>query len=79
MTKRSTLPQTRRHILVFDEDWELLQRLYGEGSESRLGVSAAVREIVHAKCQQLRQQLANRRDARQNPDDSAAALDSPPT
>lgn len=48
MSKRARLPQSRHHIIIFDEDWEWLNATYGQGTESTLGVSNAIREIVHA-------------------------------
>lgn len=57
MSRRSKLPQHRRHIFVYDEDWEFLHESYGPGTESRLGVSGAIREVVHQKVLVLRAQL----------------------
>lgn len=50
MSKKSTLPQSRHHILVYDEDWEFLQQNYGPGSAAAaVGVSGAIRAIVHQR------------------------------
>jgi hypothetical protein len=49
MTKKSTLPQSRRHILVFDEDWEFLEQEFGKQSAHPIGVSEVIRMIVHAR------------------------------
>ena len=55
MSKKSKLPQSRRHILVYDEDWEYLMRHYGPGSvRSDVGVSRAIREVLHQRVQGLR-------------------------
>lgn len=54
MTKRSILPQHPRHILIYDEDWEFLQAAYGPHSEKKLGVSVAVRTIIHSYIKRLR-------------------------
>lgn len=80
MTKRSELPQRRRHVIVFDEDWEFLLRHYGADTDARLGAGAAVRQIVHARVKQLRELMAQRADARAasgaaNADSALASLD----
>ncbi len=62
MPRKAKLPQRRRHIFVFDEDWEFLNQAYGVDSPSRLGVSVAVREIIHVKVLALRAQLQDRYD-----------------
>lgn len=49
MSRKARLPQSRRHIFVYDEDWEWIVENYGPGSESRIGISGAIREILHAK------------------------------
>ena len=56
MSKKSLLPQTRRHILVYDEDWEFLQANYGPDSQSKLGVSEAIRKIIHQRVLGLKAQ-----------------------
>lgn len=66
MSKKALLPQSRRHILVYDEDWSYLQQLFGMDTDARLGVSGAIRQIIHAKCRQLRERELARRDARQS-------------
>lgn len=50
MSKKSRLPQSRHHILVYDEDWEFLMQNYGPGSHnSQLGVSGAIRAVIHQR------------------------------
>lgn len=49
MSKKSLLPQKPRHILVYDEDWEFLDQHYGPGSAKPLGISRAIREIIHQR------------------------------
>jgi hypothetical protein len=66
MSKRAELPQSRRHVLIFDEDWAWLDTQYGPYSKSRLGTGVAVRKIVHQRVQQLRQAEQDRIDSRQN-------------
>lgn len=47
--KKSPIPQSRRHVMVFDEDWDWLNQEYGAGSKNNVGVGVAIRTIVHAK------------------------------
>ncbi len=50
MSKKSTLPQSRHHIIIFDEDWEWLSQNYGPGSHnSMVGTSGAIRAIIHQR------------------------------
>lgn len=49
MPRKAMLPQTRRHIFVYDEDWDWIVENYGPGSETGLGISGAIRAIIHAK------------------------------
>lgn len=50
MVKKSRLPQSRHHILIYDEDWNWLNQNYGPGSfGSAVGISGAIRELVHQR------------------------------
>ncbi len=52
---RTPLPSSRHHIMLFDEDWEFLNRAYGKpGGMHAIGVSEAIRAIVHAKVVSLK-------------------------
>lgn len=62
MSKRSELPQSRRHVLIFDEDWTFLSTHYGPSAASPIGVGVAVRKIVHARVAALRAQHAELMD-----------------
>jgi hypothetical protein len=59
MTRKALLPQRPRHILVYDEDWDFLRDAYGPGSAKPVGISPAIRTIIHAFCQRLRQREAD--------------------
>lgn len=65
MSKRAERPQSRRHILVFDEDWEYLDKLYGPQGLKRIGVGPAIRQIIHAKVKALKAREIGMRDSRQ--------------
>jgi hypothetical protein len=47
MSKKVNRPQSRRHIFVYDEDWEFLETNFGLTSQARIGTSATIREIIH--------------------------------
>ena len=58
MSRKSLLPQHRRHVHIYDEDWEyltqLIERHYGKKADEITGVSSAIRLIIHTKVQQLK-------------------------
>lgn len=64
MSKKSELPQTRRHVLVFDEDWAWLEAQYGQYSASRIGTGTAIKTIIHHQVRALRQRVEDNLDAR---------------
>lgn len=57
MSKRSTIQSTRRHVFIYDEDWEFLETTFGKFSEQKVGTSAAIRQIVHKYCENLRNKI----------------------
>lgn len=54
MTRRSPLPQSRRHIFIYEEDWEFLDLYFGRSGIKPIGTSAAIRTILHAFVQRQR-------------------------
>lgn len=64
--RRSTEPQSRRHIWVFDEDWAYLEKHFGEA----LGVGPSIRQIVRLYVNQLRAKTTKKLDEPQAPEDS---------
>lgn len=58
MPRKSDLPKSRHHVMLFDEDWDFLEQNYGPNSQSGIGVSAAIAAIVHAKVRALRAKAA---------------------
>lgn len=62
MSKRSILPQTRRHIWLYDEDWEFMLQMWGRDSPSRVGVSVAIRELIHRRIGQIKQSQVDELD-----------------
>lgn len=45
--RKAARPHTPRHIPIFDEDWEFLDKMYGPGSASKLGIGPTIRQVVH--------------------------------
>lgn len=58
MTRRLPLSQSRRHVLIFDEDWEFLNTWFGNSSSVKTGVGPAIRAIVHQRIEYLRAKQA---------------------
>ena len=58
--RKGAQSQSRRHIHIYDEDWEWLLKHFGPESPERFGTSKAVRNIIHAfvKASKARQQTA---------------------
>ncbi len=66
MSRRPEIPQSRRHVIIFDEDWDFLLDHYGPHSDSRHSAGWAIRQLVHKGVLQLRasaQALADQRPA----------------
>ncbi len=62
MSRRAEMPQTRRHILIFDEDWDWLDANYGHYSSNRIGTGVAVRKLIHSHVRALRQRVQDNLD-----------------
>lgn len=48
MPRKSIAPQSRRHIWIFDDDWEYIESRFGKLSPAGIGTSAAVRRLIQA-------------------------------
>jgi hypothetical protein len=64
MSKKLTLPATRRHLEIFNEDWEFLESEYGRYSASRVGISEVVRAMIHKWVLTLKARAAEAADGR---------------
>jgi hypothetical protein len=63
MSKKALLPQSRRHVMIYDEDWDWLERHYGQGSpHEKIGISGAVKTLVHKFVSKSRDNLLQRLD-----------------
>jgi hypothetical protein len=67
MSRKSALPQSRRHLMIFDEDWEFLDSQYGMYSASKIGVGTAVKMLVHQRVMQIKARATELFDSRQAP------------
>ena len=54
MSRKVSLPQSRRHVQIFDEDWDFLMQEFGPGAKNNIGVGVAIRTIVHAKVSDMK-------------------------
>ena len=55
-------PSTRRHLMIRDDDWEFLNMAYGPGSRSKMGISNALRELIHTSVMRMRARVEARLD-----------------
>lgn len=63
MSRRHELPSSRRHVMIFDDDWQWLEANYGTQSAQPVGVGHAIRALVHVHVKRLRLQVLQRLDA----------------
>lgn len=54
MVTRINRPATRRHVHIYNEDWDALVEFVGRNTANPLGPARAIREIVHAKVKSWR-------------------------
>ena len=64
MSRRSELPQTPRHVLVFDEDWEFLLRFFDRGAGATITPGQAIRQLIHKHVKALREREIAARNSR---------------
>lgn len=65
MTKKAALPQSRRHIMAYDEDWEFLMQYFEQNPQERPSPGIAVREMIHRRVMALREEINARLSASQ--------------
>lgn len=66
MSKKSPLPQSRHHVMIYNEDWEWLQAAYGQGQTepgAAIGAGTAIKTVVHAYVQRLKARAEQKIDA----------------
>jgi hypothetical protein len=54
MSKKNLLPANRHHLMIYDEDWEFLQMVYGPGAPKPIGAGTAIKTMVHSYVERLR-------------------------
>jgi hypothetical protein len=64
MSRKTEIPSSRRHIFVYDEDWEFLEKAYGNASENRMGVGPAIRNIIHVYVGSLKAKVQKKVDGK---------------
>ena len=64
MSRKTDLPTSRRHVLIYDEDWSFLENHYGNYSTNRIGAGIAARQIIHRAVLLLKQKAADEADRR---------------
>lgn len=59
MTRKTPMPATGRHILIYDTDWDFLERYFGLGAprNRRVGCGYMCREYIHQGVQELRRRI----------------------
>ena len=60
MVRKTDRPTTPRHVLIYDEDWEFLERYFGAGAprHRRTGCGHICREYIHEGVMELRRRIA---------------------
>ena len=61
MRKRPSLPQTKRKIPIYDQDWEYLMIRFGR-VELGIGAGPVIRELVHRRVRDMQNQESTIRD-----------------
>lgn len=75
MSKKAPFPQTRRHVMIYDEDWTWLVQNYGVGSHgAALGISGFIKNVVNQRIRGMRAkangELDRLRDLQSRPPES---------
>lgn len=60
MSRKTAMPATARHILIYDSDWDFLERYFGLGAprQRRVGCGYMCREYIHQGVQELRRRIS---------------------
>jgi len=54
MSRKSIAPQSRRHIWIYDEDWEYIEQRFGKGTAANIGIGPAIRRMIQVYVANLR-------------------------
>lgn len=66
MSKKSPHPQSRRHVMIYDEDWEFLTQYWEQDPQARPSPGVAVRELVHKRVLALKEEINARLSVQAN-------------
>lgn len=55
MSLKARLPQSPRHILVYNDDWEYLETRFGYRGLKPVGVSNVIRALIHKRVLEWRE------------------------
>lgn len=67
MTRRSSIPKSRHHIMLENDDWSYLDRCYGPQSAHPRGVGPTISFIVHNFVLKLKARTAQALDDAEQP------------
>ena len=57
MSKKSTIPQERHHLMIYQEDWEFLESYCRDRAGENLSPGVVIREMVHKRIMALREKI----------------------
>ena len=60
MSRRAKFPQSRHHVMIYDEDWDWLSTMFGAQNGNGTGAGTVIRELVHRQVARLREASAQR-------------------
>jgi hypothetical protein len=63
MVRKSEIPQSRHHIMVYDEDWEFLAHAFGPGSAKPIGAGKAIQILIHGYVTRIQATQAQKAEA----------------
>ena len=62
MPRKTELPVSKHHIMLYDEDWQFLESRFGFNGLKPVGISNVIRAIIHQRVQALRAAEVQQRD-----------------
>ncbi len=55
MAKKSTVPQSRHHLMIYDEVWDWFEKNFGPGSANgTVGISKAINHVLFQRVQAMK-------------------------
>lgn len=61
MTRKTDRPASPRHVLIYDDNWEFLDRYFGAGAPTsrRYGVGFMCRKLIDEGVKAMRQRMVD--------------------